>query len=155
MAATENKQLDTDEVNTCFCFECQKHIPNLPRGMKFCFKCKRHTVPFTYITDDIYSQIEKTCQICSLTHRLLNNHECCVCKDNVCTWCFHHGKWILLHDDNVFTINISQNCDDLHEYGFSIFDDVLYVCSERCRLDFTINYPTLIQLGFLSYIQHA
>ena len=141
----------------CYCFECEKHISHQPRYRRFCFLCSRHRNPHIAIQEikDVDAWLRKQCKICHMTHGLIMCNECTVCKEYVCTWCFHNGKWIQFLDDTSSTINIVPNIDDPTEYYFPLESEIYYVCSEGCREYLIGNYSRLLSDDLLAYMEHA
>ena len=90
-----------------------------------------------------------------MTNGLIFSNQCSVCKEYVCTWCFHNGKWLQLEDNNFSTLDVIPNCDDIIEYSFNLTSDIYYVCCENCREYFINNFSRLLSDGLLPYLHSA
>lgn len=66
---------------------------------------------------------------------------CYNCSKYVCTECFYKG-YIMYVTYQVYLhcYKIEEYYTDIYDAGFNMLDEVYYVCSELCQIDFEDNF---------------
>ena len=80
------------------------------------------------------------CHNCKKTRHHSIFSKCAICKEHVCDFCIHQGKYIEQYDKAIETITIKIFFPDISHYQTIYTEKVYYICSFKCEVEFFLQY---------------